>query len=141
MPPLADPVPPGTAGLLRRAVLDFRTAERRRVFAPVLHVGEPGVREVAYGIRGAEPMDQALRTDVVAALLRRAAGGTTGQPLVWLTRPGELALHDVDAAWVAACAAAYAEAGTPLTMVVVTRQGWWDPRSDVRRVWRRLRQR
>ena len=70
-----------------------------------------------------------------------SAGGTTGQPLVWLTRPGELALHDVDAAWTTACAAAYAEAGTPFTMVVVTRQGWWDPRSDVRRVWRRLRER
>ena len=139
MSPLAEPVPPGIAGLLRRAVLDFRNAERRRVFAPVLHVGEPGVREVAYGIRGGEPMDQALRTDVVAALLRQAAGGTTGQPLAWLTRSGQLTLHDVDAAWVTACAAAYAEAGIPCTIVVVTRQGWWDPRSDVHRVWRRLR--
>ena len=62
-------------------------------------------------------------------------------PLVWLTRPGELDLQDVDAAWLAAARTAYAEAAAPLTMVVVTRRGWRDPRSGVRREWKRLRQR
>ncbi len=85
-------------------------------------------------------MEHGLRADVLAALLGRA-GQADGPPLVWLTRPGELSLHDVDVDWLAAAQSAYAEAGVPLTMVVVTRRGWWDPRSDVRRVWKRLRQR
>ena len=60
-------------------------------------------------------------------------------PWVWLTRSGELALHDLDVAWLAAAATAYAEAGADLTMVVVTRRGWRDPRSGVGRTWVRLR--
>ena len=58
---------------------------------------------------------------------------------IWLTRPGELEPQDVDLAWLAAAQSAYAEAGRDLTWVVVTRHGWWDPRSDVRRVWQRIR--
>jgi hypothetical protein len=75
----------------------------------------------------------------VAALLRRTAG--TEPRLVWLTRPGDLALQDLDAAWLAATRAAGAEAGLPLTMVVVTRHGWRDPRSGAGRTWKRLRAR
>lgn len=140
MPVLVDPVPDRLAAVLRRAVLSLRTDERRRVFAPVVHLGGPGGPEVAHGVRSGELLDHALRADIVAALLRRADHGA-GPPLLWLTRTGELALHDVDAAWLAAGRAAYAEAGVPLTMVVVTRQGWWDPRSGTRRVWKRLRER
>jgi hypothetical protein len=61
--------------------------------------------------------------------------------MVWLTRAGPLDLQDVDAAWLAAARIATAEAGVSLTMVVVTRHGWLDPRSGVRREWKRLRQR
>ncbi len=76
-------------------MLGLRTTERRRIFAPVVHLGDPGVREVAWGVRADEPADHALRADVVAALLRRVGGpGTAEPPLVWLTRPGELVLHD-----------------------------------------------
>jgi hypothetical protein len=58
---------------------------------------------------------------------------------VWLTRPGELALHDLDVAWLSAAASAYAEAGADLTMVVVNRRGWRDPRSGAGQTWVRLR--
>ena len=138
--PLAEPLDPSTARSLRRAVLDFRTSERRRVFAPVLHVGEPGGHGVVFGIRGAGPMDHALRSDLVGAMLRRTGPHASAPPLVWLTRPGGHALHDADADWLAAARTAYAEAGVPLTLVVVTREGWWDPRSGLGRVWKRLRE-
>ena len=85
-------------------------------------------------------MEHALRADLVAALLRRTRTGPV-DPLVWLTRTGELVLEDLDAAWLAAARAAYAEAGVRLTMVVVTRRGWWDPRTGRRREWKRLRSR
>ena len=48
---------------------------------------------------------------------------------------------DLDLAWVQAVRAAGAEAGVELTLVVVTRKGWFDPRSGVRREWKRLRTR
>jgi hypothetical protein len=139
VPPLDAPLAPATAARLRRAVLSLRAVERRRVFGPVLHVGEPGGCEVPFAVRPAQPMEHALRADVVAALLPRLAASPERPPLVWLTRPGELCLQDVDAAWLAAARTAFAEAGLPLTMVVVTRQGWWDPRSGLRREWKRLR--
>jgi len=128
--------------VLRRAVLEHATTERRQVFPAVLHVGTPGGTQALHAAQPpAEdgPIDQSLCTDVVAALLARV--GADPAPLVWLTRPGELCLQDVDAAWLAATRAAGAEAGLPLPMVVVTRRGWWDPRSGTSRTWRRLRAR
>ncbi len=77
---------------------------------------------------------------MVAALLRRSRRSGS-VPMVWLTRAGELDLQDVDVAWMAAARAASAEAGIGLTLVVVNRHGWRDPRSGVRREWKRLRQR
>ncbi|MGZ5398779.1 MAG: hypothetical protein ACXWDM_02120 [Nocardioides sp.] len=135
MPLLQDPVPRPTALLLREAIRRHAASERRRRFAPLVHVGRPGVREqcLAGSVRGT---DHALRTDLMAALLARSPGP---EPLVWLTRPGELQTHDVDPAWLAAARAAWAEAGRDLSWVVVTRHGWWDPRSDLRREWQRIR--
>ena len=127
MPLLAEPADAA-------AVRAHAATERRRRFAPLLHVGVPGVRALTVAAHPAGT-DQGLRCDMVASMLAH----TQGAHLVWLTRPGELTLHDVDAAWVAAVAAAYAEAGRDLTLVVVTRRGWWDPRSDVRRTWQRVR--
>lgn len=137
---LVDPLPVPLAARLRRLVLDHRVAQPRRVYAPVLHLGVPGL-EVDHGIRGDVTWDHGLRSDVVAALLRRSRGADPEPPLVWLSRPGDLALHDVDVAWLSAARTAFAEAGVPLTMVVLTRQGWRDPRSGAGRVWKRLRQR
>jgi hypothetical protein len=135
MPLLEDPLPRATALLLREAVRRHVAGERRRRFAPMVHTGRPGVRVWSTGAPIGDT-DHALRTDVMAALLCRAGGA---RQLVWLTRPGELTSHDVDAAWLCAATSACAEAGTDLTWVVVTRRGWWDPRSGLRREWVRLR--
>ena len=124
---------------LRRAVLEHAVSERRRVFAPLLHVGTPGGPQALFAAGPLGVTDHALRTDVVAALLRRTSG--LDERLLWLTRPGGLELQDTDAAWLAAARAAAAEADVPLTMVVVTRHGWRDPRSGAGQTWKRLRAR
>jgi hypothetical protein len=140
--PDADPdLPsPRTLTLLRRAVLDLRVTESRKTFPPVVHVGVPGAAAIAYEPRRNEPLEHGLRADLVAALRRRTCTESV-EPLVWLTRTGEFVLEDADAAWLSAARSAYAEAGAPLTMAVVTRRGWWDPVSGRRREWKRLRQR
>ena len=124
---------------LRRAVLEHAASERRRNFAPLLHVGTPGGPQALFAAGPLGVTDHALRTDVVAALLRRTS--SQDGRLVWLTRAGDLELEDVDAAWLAAVRAAGAEAGVPVTMVVVTRHGWRDPRSGAGQTWKRLRPR
>ena len=138
---ITEPVPRALATLLRRAALDHVRSERRRGFPPVLHVGFPGGVEEVFALRVDEPRDHAVRADVVAAMLQRVRRTGGGDPLVWLTRAGPLDLQDVDAAWLAAAPTAASEAGVALTMVVVTRRGWCDPRSGARREWKRLRDR
>ncbi|NPC95305.1 hypothetical protein HOQ23_00795 [Nocardioides sp. zg-DK7169] len=136
------PVPAVLGRVLRRAVLDHVSSEHRRTHPALLHVGRPGGREGVVAVR--EVGDHSLRTDVVAAMLARHHRGAPEQhpaPLVWLTRPGDLDLQDLDAAWLAAAWAAHAERGAALTMVVVTRQGWRDPRSGLSQRWVRLRPR
>ncbi len=105
-----------------------------------MHVGVPGGAEEVFAVVPDEPLDHGLRTDVVAALLQRSRRGSV-VPMVWLTRPGPLELQDVDAQWLSAARSAAAEAGVALTLVVVTRRGWVDPRSGARRVWKRPRER
>ena len=134
------PPPSQVETLLRRAVLDFRVSERRKCFAPVLHVGVPGANCLAHEQRVAQAVEHGLGADLVAALLHRTRSGPV-EPLVWLTRSGDLVLEDADAAWLSAARSAYAEAQVPLTMAVVTRRGWWDPLSGRRREWKRLRRR
>jgi hypothetical protein len=134
---LSEPLPEHTRALLRGAVLEHATLERRRVYPPVLHVGVPGARATSLAVDSAGPTDPGLRTDVVAALRVRA--GAHPDQLVWLTRSGGLELQDVDAQWLAATRAAYDEAGAPLGFVVVNRRGWRDPRSGLGRTWARVR--
>jgi hypothetical protein len=136
---IRDPVSRQLSELLRRAALDHALSERRKVYLPLVHVGLPGRRETVFAVRPEETGDHALRADVIATMLRRVRGHET--PLVWLTRTGGLELQDVDAQWLAGARTAYAEAGAPLTMVVVNRRGWRDPRSDLGRTWTRLRAR
>ena len=136
---LVEPLPTTLSRLLRRAVLEHAVAEHRPHHLPILHVGTPGGAEWVHPVRPDEPTDHALRADVVAALARRCGHG--GAPLVWLTRPGELEVQDVDAAWLAAACQAYGEAGLPLAFVAVNRHGWLDPRSGLTRRWVRLRRR
>lgn len=137
---ISEPVDPALAAVLRRAVLEHVRVERRRSFAPLVHVGVPGGTEEVFAVVPGERLDHGLRADVLAALLQRSR--RHGRvPLVWLTRPGPLDLQDVDAQWLSAARTAAAEAGLGLTLVVVTRQGWRDPRSGAGRVWKRLRSR
>ncbi len=83
--------------------------------------------------------DHGLRCDLVAAMLAATTATGPTDPLVWLTRPGELDREDVDVAWAAAARAAGAEAGRDVTCVVVTRRGWHDPVTGDSRTWRRVR--
>jgi hypothetical protein len=146
--PVLAPITRATHVALREAVLDLRETERRRRPPPTVHVGLPG-RHAARFVHdtGAAP-DHALAADVVAALVqrtRRELGALLGAappvPLAWLTRAGALEVHDADVTWSAATRTAYAEAGLVATFVVVTRDGWVDPSTGVRREWRRLRRR
>lgn len=138
---LREPLGPTVRRLLRRAVLDHALSERRRHHVPRVHVGVPGGPEAVYAERPEEPHDHTLRTDVVAAMARRAGAGDVPAPMVWVTRAGGLELQDLDAAWLAAARAAFAEAGLPLVFVVANRHGWRDPRSGLARTWVRLRRR
>jgi hypothetical protein len=144
-PASTEPLDRRLAALLRRAVLDHALTERRRSHLPILHVGTPGQPHLLFAIAPDEPTDHALRADVVAAMRARqlrapVAGHEPDRPiLVWLTRSGPLELADIDAAWFAAARHAFAEAGAPLTFVVVNRHGWRDPATGGGRQWRRLR--
>ncbi len=62
-------------------------------------------------------------------------------PWAWVTRAGPLCLQDVDVAWLGAAVAAAEERGSDVAFVVVTRHGWTDPRSGLRREWKRIRER
>lgn len=137
---LIEPLSDRLRDILRRAVLDHALAERRRVYAPLLHVGVPGGAEQVFAVLD-DTTDHALRCDVVAAMVRSTRDTRRSEPvpLVWLTRRGDLDLQDVDADWVAAARAAYAEMNLPLVFVVVGRHGWRDPRSGASHSWRRLR--
>jgi hypothetical protein len=141
---IQEPVDRPLQVALRRAVLAHARRERRRIHPVLLHVGWPGAHEEVFATEPGDALDHALRQDVVAALLRgaqRRAPVVGEPPLLWLTRPGPLEVGDVDLAWLASARGAAAEAGVALTFVAVNRHGWLDPRSGVRREWKRLRER
>ena len=132
-----------SAARLRLAVAAFRTGEPRRICPPCLHVGVLGHRgdgpfEATFEEDRQGPLDPDLRREISAALLSRALLFTE-TPDIWLTRSGHLSTHDGDLAWLAATAAAAAEAELAPAFVVVTRRGWYDPRTLLRREWARLR--
>lgn len=126
---------------LRAAVLEFKEAQPRGRAPVSLRVGVPGHASAAHVVSPGQALDQALRTDISAALLQRTARFGPHR-WAWLTRTGAVgALHDADAAWSSAWYAACAEAGVHVPFVVVTRSGWRDPRTGVVREWSRLRRR
>jgi len=140
MPVLDDPIDPQLVRALRSGVLAHRAEPDRD--ATVLHLGDPAGARLAHRLRRNESLDAALRVDVIGALLLRLrTEHEVGDRLVWLARPGTLAWEDVDAAWLSASVAAFAEAGLDLAFVVVTRHGWIDPRSGQGVQWKRLRDR
>jgi hypothetical protein len=132
---ICEPVSRPLLALLRRAVLDHASGERRRVHPPAVHVGTPGASKATL-VLGEQRLDHALRTDVLEAMVRRT--GEAGQRLVWLTRAGSLETRDIDLAWLAAARSAAAELGRPLPMVVVNRRSWRDPATGVQREWTRI---
>lgn len=133
---LQAPIDRHTHLALRAAVLELREGERRHHFPPRLHAGLPGPTcPVTQAPPGA---GHGLRADLALALLTRAAAHVP-RPCVWLTRPGELTVEDVDLDWGRAVRWAAGALGRTDTLVVVTRRGWLDPVSGVRREWRRLR--
>jgi hypothetical protein len=134
-----EPIDPERRRLLRRAVVEHVASLTGRTVPAVVHVGMPGQSVRRFTVRGDEQTDQALRADIVAAMLGRRQDTLRPWPWLWLTRAGDLALHDLDADWLAAAGTAYGEAGGDLTMVVVTRRGWRDPRSGAGQTWVRLR--
>ncbi|MDT0187183.1 hypothetical protein Q9S36_44065 [Microbacterium sp. ARD31] len=135
---LQAPIDRRTHRVLRAAVLELVEGEPRRRFPTVLHAGLPG-RSVRH-VEDPPLQDAGLRADVVLSMLLR--GSATGErPLLWLTRPGELSAHDDDLRWLGPAHWAASSLGLPVGLVVVTRRGWFDPVSDVRREWRRLRRR
>lgn len=147
--PAAPPLPRGD---LRRAVLRLRATSARDGFPSRLLLGVPGGTVVGLVLPTPVPRplpagvatDHALRTDVVRALLdrwERSAPAGLAPPVLQLARSGSLELHDADLAWAAAGEAAYGSAGMVARTVVLTRQGWYAPRTDERQVWRRLRDR
>ncbi|WP_157558931.1 hypothetical protein [Nocardioides sp. Soil774] len=137
-PVLQAPIDRLTHEVLRAATLELVEGEPRRRFAPVLHAGVPG-RSVRH-VDDLRSADAGLRADVTLALLGRATA-LTPRPYLWLTRAGELSTHDDDLRWLGPSAWAASALGVPVALVVVTRRGWFDPVSDVRREWRRLRRR
>ena len=146
--PVLAPITRATHVALRAAVLDFKETDHRRRPPPTLHVGLPARHSASFAQESGASPDAALAADVVGALLQRYRHElatlhrrTPAVPLAWLTRAGSLAAHDADVLWSAATRAAYAEAGLVATFVVVTRDGWLDPVTGVRREWRRLRRR
>lgn len=145
-------VPAGTTPAeLREAVRLLVATGRRRVFPAAIHVGRPSGPSRSAPIAGLD--DHALRADAVTVLVDALVLRETAAPgrhlrvvpavrpsyLAWLTRPGDVEVHDVDVAWAAAIRTAAGELGVDLVPVVVTRHGWRDPVGDGRRTWRRLR--
>ncbi len=133
---LQAPIDRRTDRLLRAAVLELVEGEPRRRFPTVLHAGVPG-RSVRH-VDDPPVLDAGMRADVVLSLLLRGAAAAQ-PPALWLTRPGELSPHDDDLRWLGPARWAASALGVPVGLVVVTRRGWFDPVSDVRREWRRLR--
>lgn len=154
MPLLLEPVPAPQAARLRRAVLNFRNGQHLRIFPTTVYVGDPDGEQACFAelssadsshrtrrSRDETVLDHAQRTDIVGVLLDQVERQLPAEPpMVWITRAGDVGqVHDIDAAWLAAARQAFAESGLPLTLIVITRSGWFDPRSGACRRWRRLR--
>jgi hypothetical protein len=125
-----------TRATLRRAVFGLRSGQRRRVFPAQVHVGPDG--EPTTYTEDGSTLDDGLRTDIVAAMLREQPEDQASA--VWITRVGMPEPHDLDLAWTRPCLAAFAEAGqTPLWFAVITKRGWYAPLSGESATWQRLR--
>lgn len=122
---------------LRRAVFGLRSGERRRVFPARVHVGDPDGERTTYTDDGTV-LDDGLRTDVVAAMLRQQPEGRASA--VWISRVGVPEPHDLDLEWTGPCLGAFAESDeSPTWFAVITKRGWYTPLTDESVTWKRLR--
>ncbi len=111
-------------------------AGTRRALPTTVHAGQPAGEHVVLP----EVDDQGLRTDLVVRAIDGLA--TTEGACAWVTRGGDVATTDTDAAWFAASRAGFARHGLDLPVfAVVTRTAWLDLVSGERRVWSRVRTR
>ena len=139
-PGIQAPVSPLLHRVLRRAVVEHATDERRRRYPVTLHAGLPGTGRAGRRSFAMRPgrdgaLDLALRIEIVEALCRDSLARDV-VPLLWLTRPADGPDLE-DLAWAAAVGCAGPELGVDLDLVVVTRRSWRDPRSGVGRTWSR----
>ena len=106
-----------------------------------LWIGRPrGPVDEQIGLRVGDDLDAALRFEIALALMERFdKQAPAGTPWMWLTRTGAPDTHDLDLAWLSGVLAAAAAASRDVEFVVVTRQGWYDPRSGAVQRWARVR--
>lgn len=124
-------------------VLEHIEAESRRIFAPTLYLASGWAAGAPVSCELDPDLDDALRTDITAALLRRVMSADAHTTiLAWLIRTGELDTQDVDLASLRSLRAATAEAACgDFDFVVITRRGWRDPVTGAGQEWKRLRDR
>lgn len=134
-PPASDLALP-LAGLVNCAMRDFvEAAGRRRMLPITLHVGLP--RAETRTVTEQPWFDAGLRSDLVT---RALDGLESPNPLVWLSRAGDLGPRDADWAWHAAARTAFARHDLPLPgFFVVTRRGWVELSCGDRHPWYRVR--
>lgn len=116
-------------------MLALAQSDHRRRIPATLRIGEPGGTFTT--VADQPDWDHGLRSEIVGAVLRERRD----PGWVWVARSGPLTLQDVDAAWLGPALSVAAEREVDVAFVVVTRHGWWDPRSGVRREWKRIRDR
>lgn len=144
VPILTDPLSPRWERSLREEVRALREGPRG-AFPVLLAAGQPAGSRLTLPAAPLEPIDGALRVDLLDALLSRAGQRVT-DPWVWLSRPGTIAPDErwADRWWTAAftqlCCQS-PEIATTTAFLVLTRSGWYDPRSECCRRWTRLRRR
>jgi hypothetical protein len=122
-----------SADWLHSRVCELRRLTRRRLFDPAVelvappYAGSTGPRPlVSRGVPAAEPLDHALRVDLLLGLLGLLPTGRDPLHLV-VTRPGPAVVSGPDLAWYAAWSAASEVAGrTAGTTAAVTRYGFVD---------------
>jgi hypothetical protein len=126
---------PLPADWLHARVCELRRRTRRRVFDPVLDLvtaTRTGVRPlVTRWLPTAEPLDHALRVDLLLALRDTVAAERVPLHLV-VTRAGPGTLESTDLAWRAAwCTACGVDEAAAGTTAVVTRYGFVDVTADL----------
>lgn len=130
---------PDITALLRLEVALLRSAQVRRRFGTVVHVGRLAGKRRSCPVPTGDPcLDDGTRTDLVAGLVEALPEDQT--TAAWITREGRPELGDEDLSWLAASIRAYGALGRePAGFWTVTRWGWLDVRTGETRTWKRLR--